>query len=419
MAIVSFLFRPFRARTWRELAYLLTGSLTATVAFGVVLAGSIAGALLAVLIIGLPVLLAIAFVFRLVADLERRRAALVYADPVAGVYRVSSGTLMRRVRVVWSDPQTWRDLLWLILLSPIGFGFGVAAASLWGSALYLLSLPLWWWAVPHAALPDFGDEWTVDTWGRVGLVTAGGAVAVFLVPWICAGLARAEGGLARGLLGPTARARLRTRVDELSTTRAAAADAQATELRRIERNLHDGAQARLVAVSMDLGRAREKLASDPDAARELVETAHEETKTAIAELRELVSGVHPAILSDRGLDAAISSIAARCPVPVAVDVDIAHALPPAVEVAAYFVIAEALANIGKHSGAASADVRVRCREGMLTIAVTDDGRGGADVNGGTGIAGLRDRVGALDGRLRLASPDGGPTTLVAEIPCAS
>jgi signal transduction histidine kinase len=170
---------------------------------------------------------------------------------------------------------------------------------------------------------------------------------------------------------------------------------------------------------MELGRAREKLDTDPAAARALVDAAHEETKTALAELRELVAGMVPAVLTDRGLDAALSSIAARCPVPVTLDVEVAGRLPAAVEVAAYFVVAEALANIAKHSRAASGDVRIRTSDGRVKIDIVDDGVGGADDAAGTGLAGLRDRVAALDGTLSLSSPLGGPTTLHVEIPCAS
>jgi signal transduction histidine kinase len=240
-----------------------------------------------------------------------------------------------------------------------------------------------------------------------------------LVPWICAGLALGEALLARALLAPTRRSRLRARVAELTTTRAAAADVQADELRRIERDLHDGAQARLVAVAMELGRARDKLDTDPAAARALVDAAHEETKTALVELRELVSGMYPAILTDRGLDAALSSIAARCPVPVTLDVELGDRLPSAVEVAAYFVVAESLTNVAKHSEATSGSVRIRRSQSALAIDVLDDGVGGADPSAGSGLAGLRDRVAALDGTLSLSSPFGGPTTLRVEIPCAS
>jgi signal transduction histidine kinase len=210
------------------------------------------------------------------------------------------------------------------------------------------------------------------------------------------------------------------RVRELTASRSAAVDLAAEDRRRIERDLHDGVQQRLVALAMDLGRAKEKLDTDPDRAKELVDEAHEEAKRAITEVRDLARGIHPAVLTDRGLDAAISSLAARSPVPVDVSVEVAVRPPASTEAAAYFVVSEALANVAKHARASRASVTVRrANDGWLTIQVQDDGVGGASIVEGSGLAGLRDRVGALDGELHLLSPEGGPTVLMAEIPCAS
>jgi signal transduction histidine kinase len=228
-------------------------------------------------------------------------------------------------------------------------------------------------------------------------------------------MATGQARLARLLLSPGAGER---RVGELTRTRAAAVDAQATELRRIERDLHDGAQARMVAVTMDLGLAREKLDTDPAAARELLDAAHAEATTAIADLRQLVAGIAPAVLADRGLDAALSGLVATCRIPVSVDVHLPDRVPAAVEVAAYFVVSESLANVQKHASATTASVHVRVQGGRLVVEVGDDGRGGADPALGSGLAGLRDRVAALDGTLTVASPPGGPTLVRAEIPCA-
>jgi len=258
-----------------------------------------------------------------------------------------------------------------------------------------------------------------DTWGEALAGAAAGIVLAPLVAWIGAGTARALALAARSLLGPSERERLEHRVGELARTRAAAVDAQASELRRIERDLHDGAQARMVAVTMDLGRAREKLDSDPEAARELVEAAHAEARTAIADLRRLVAGIAPAVLTDRGLDAALSALVASCRVPVSLDVRLGERLPIAVEVAAYFVVSEALVNIQKHADAQHARVHLRLQDGSLIAEVADDGLGGADLGAGSGLSGLRDRVAALDGILVVTSPEGGPTIVRAEIPCAS
>jgi signal transduction histidine kinase len=259
----------------------------------------------------------------------------------------------------------------------------------------------------------------VDTWGRVGLVVGACLVAAVPVYFLVKGLAQGQARLARWVLSPSRKAELEERVDELARTRAAAADAQTGDLRRIERDLHDGAQARLVALSIDLGLAREKLDTEPEAARALVDAAHEDAKSALAELRELVRGVHPAVLTDRGLDGALAALAARSPVPVTLEVEPGQRPAPAVEAAAYFVVAEGLANVAKHSGASRSKVRVSRPNGNLVVEVSDDGAGGAHEAAGSGIAGLADRVRALDGSLALASPPGGPTTLRAELPCAS
>jgi signal transduction histidine kinase len=214
------------------------------------------------------------------------------------------------------------------------------------------------------------------------------------------------------------RAELEERIEVLTSTRAGAVDAQAAELRRIERDLHDGAQARLVALAMDLGMAREKLADEPAAAQALVAEAHEEAKRALVELRDLARGIHPAVLTDRGLEPALAGLAGRSALPVQLDVRTGGRLPAAIEAAAYFVVAEALANAAKHSAASGVTVRV-VREGVrLDVSVADDGVGGADPEG-AGLTGLRRRVEALDGRLAVTSPRGGGTVLVAELPCAS
>jgi signal transduction histidine kinase len=196
-------------------------------------------------------------------------------------------------------------------------------------------------------------------------------------------------------------------------------DLAAEDRRQIERDLHDGVQQRLVSLAMDLGRAKEKLDTDPESAKELVDEAHEEAKRAITEVRDLARGIHPAVLTDRGLDAALSALAARSTIPVDVQVDVTERPPASVEAAAYFVVSEALTNVVKHANATKASVTVRRSGDRLTVQVQDDGVGGASITDGSGLAGLRDRVGALDGELHLLSPGGGPTVLMVEIPCAS
>jgi signal transduction histidine kinase len=224
-------------------------------------------------------------------------------------------------------------------------------------------------------------------------------------------------GLIRGLLGRSSTEALEQRVTELQESREASVDAAEAERRRIERDLHDGAQQRLVALAMDLGLARQRLERTGDAATaDLVGQAHDEAKRAITELRQLVRGIHPAVLTDRGLDAALSAVAARCPVPVDLQVMLPARPPAAIKATAYFVVTEALTNVAKHSHARVARVHVFRRDGWLVVDVADDGVGGAAIERAGGLAGLRDRVRAVEGILRLASPPGGPTSLLAELP---
>ncbi len=411
--------RPVTAAAWRETAYLLLGALMSAAAFAVILFGTIVGGL-AITVLGLPVLLLVVLVMRGLAQLDRRRAALVLGAPIPAGYRSRvADRLYRRAWLVLKDAATWKDFLWLVVLTPLGFGFGVAAASLWAVVGYGLSLPAYWWALPASAYPEPAPGWTVDSWARVALLAGCSIPLAVVVAWLVRGLALTEVLLARLLLSPGRSVELEERVEELTETRAAAVDAQDAELRRIERDLHDGAQARLVALAMDLGLAQEKLGTDPAGAEKLLASAHDEAKTALRELRDLVRGIHPAVLADRGLDAALSALAARSPVPVALEVEPVGRLSATVEAAAYFLVSEALANIARHSGAARATVRVARRDGLVVLEVEDDGVGGADPARGSGLTGLEGRVRALDGSLSVASPPGGGTILHAELPCAS
>jgi signal transduction histidine kinase len=279
----------------------------------------------------------------------------------------------------------------------LGAGLVVTA---FGAGLASLSFPLWAWG-------------GATVLGAVAHAAAG--VAVLLVaPALARGVAAVQVAMARLLLEPGANERLTARVGALEETRAGMVAAADAERRRIERDLHDGAQQRLVALAMTLGRAR--AAEDPALSRRLLDEAHGEAKAALVELRNLARGIHPAVLADRGLDAAVSALAARAPVPVAVDVDLPRRAGPSVEAIAYFVVAEALTNVAKHSGATRAWLTAGFEGSDLVVEVLDDGRGGADPDGG-GLRGLRDRVRAVDGSLRLTSPPGGGTTLRVELPC--
>jgi signal transduction histidine kinase len=410
--------RPFATATWHDTGYLLLGAATAWIAFSVLLLTVIGGGLLALTILGLPVLLLCFWLVRGTAGLDRRRAALVLGEPIEARYRQPPDTsITRRLWTVVKDPQSWKDVVWLAVGSVLGFAHGIVAGVIWAAGITQLTTLVWWWIPAKHDRSDGPGLFDVDTWELALLASVSGLAICLAAPWVVRVLAFIDLWIARKLLGPGKSAKLEERVTELAETRAGALSGQSAELQRIERDLHDGAQARLVALAMDLGLAREKLEQDPVGARVLVDSAHQEAKIALKELRELVRGVHPSILTDRGLDPALSALAARSPVPVALSVELRARLDPTVEAAAYFVVNEALANVAKHSRATSCRVEVARTNGELRIVVADDGDGGADPGSGSGLAGLQRRVRALDGRLSLESPSGGGTVLRVEIPC--
>ena len=391
--------------------YLVLGFATSIVAFVVWTVGVTLSLTLGLLIVGFPVVLASFWSFRLLADLERKRAALVLGAPIAAAYRPAprDARLAVRLKEAAHDGQRWADLVYLGLLSMVGFVWGLIWTVLWGAALSALTLPAWWWATP--ADSQFMG-FTIDSWEMaIGVAAIG--VALLPVALIAQRpLALSQAHLARWLLGPS----LAVRVERLTETRAGAVDAAQAELQRIERDLHDGAQARLVALAMDLGMAEERFDRDPEGARELVGEAREEARRALAELRDLARGMRPTLLAERGLESAIAALAARSPVPATATVDVPRKPPAQVETAAWFVVSEALANAAKHSGASRAAVWLTARNGHLQVEVVDDGRGGADP-GGSGLKGLAQRVEAFDGSLEVHSPSGGPTVVRALLPC--
>jgi len=354
------------------------------------------------------------------AQAERRRIAGSLGYPVRTPYRrTPQGSLLDRAWARAGEPAAWRDLAYLLLLLPLGAleFVGVVAAFL--AVVGTMTLPAWLFVAFPEGAPLWGEV-RIDTLPEaLVVVLAGLPVCVLVAYLVVAGASRAHGALGVTLLGPSRSARLAERVEALTESRSRAMEAALAERRRIERDLHDGAQQRLVSLAMDLGLAKKKLGEDPGAARELVEEAHSEAKRALSEIRALVRGIHPAILTDRGLDAALSALAARSPIPTLVDVKLEKRLPEAIETTAYFVAAEALSNAAKHSGASDASVAVRreqAPEDRLVVEVTDDGAGGAAQVAGGGLSGLADRLAAFDGRLFVQSPGGGPTLVRAEMP---
>jgi signal transduction histidine kinase len=403
---------PFTFRPWRDLRYLTLGLFSGIVAFGLLIIGPLAGTVLIITPLGVPMLLLGLWLCRWWSNVERRRAALAGLWVPVSRRRWNEGGILRRTLAAVRDPMTWRELAYLLLLSSVALACFVVGVTAWVAAFSVLVAPAWMWAIPGGV--PFG-LFTVDTpWDGIPLALTLGPIATVAAAWLIRGSASVQALMTSALLGGDL-----SRIEELTLSRAGAVDAAAVELRRIERDLHDGAQARLVSIAMDLGMARERLADDPEAAAALIARSHEDAKTALVELRDLARGIHPAILADRGLDAAVSALAARCSVPCRVAIDLPARLPPAVESAAYFTVAEALTNVAKHSGATRCDVAAAVRERRLIVEVRDDGRGDADTSAGTGIVGLRGRVEALDGRLRVTSPPGQGTTLRAELPCGS
>jgi signal transduction histidine kinase len=404
----------FPSGAWDATAYVALSGAIGVFSFVVTLVGvSVGVPLLIVALAGLPILwLVIAFDHALAKAEGNRAAALMGVRfPVRRFPR--EGSPPRRL-LAWAGSRgCWLELAYALIALPLLGGLGAFLAfCAWGGGLAFVSFPAWGWAIAGGGRvlgADIG-------FAASALVHAGAGVALLLAaPWVTRGIADVQVAMARLLLEPGDRERLTARVDTLEQTRAGMVAAADAERRRIERDLHDGAQQRLVALAMTLGRA--KAAEDPDTARDLLDEAHRESKEALAELRSLARGIHPAVLTDRGLDAAVSALAARCPVPVAVHVDLPRRAAPAVEAIAYFVVAEALTNVAKHSHASRARLEVRIEGEELCIEVADDGRGGADGAHGSGLNGLRDRVRAVDGILMVVSPPGEGTTLRVELPC--
>jgi signal transduction histidine kinase len=404
---------PLTATPWRDLAYVSLGLASGIFALTFFFVGPVLSIIMIITLIGIPKLLLDVWITQLWANGERLRGTLAGVPVPLSRRRWRGDTILQRVRNALTDPMTWRELVWLILAFGIGTASFCAGVVGLGIGLGYLTLPLWAWSLPD------GVEVGVTTihsrgWMIVFAALVGPPAAV-LGAWILRGSAYIQAKLVQALL----QGEEQERITELEVSRAGAVDAAAGELRRIERDLHDGAQARLVALAMEIGMAREQMATDPEAAAVLLAGAHEDAKTALVELRDLARGIHPAILTDRGLDAAVSALAARCPVPCTVAIHLPERLPAAVESAAYFTIAEALTNVAKHSGASHCAITGEVEDMRLTVEVADDGRGGLRESSGTGITGLRGRVEALDGRLLVVSPAGAGTMLRAELPCAS
>jgi signal transduction histidine kinase len=401
---------PLRGQTWLNVAYVLLAFPTGLAYFLVLVVGISVGAALTILVVGIGILLATLAAWRAMAAMERGLARGLLGVPIPQPADRRELAGIDRVRRWLRDPVTWKSLVFVTLKFPLGIVSLAATGFLGFIALVMLFAPL---IVLITPVTVFG--WIVTNSGQALPLTLIGIPAVLIVLHLTNGLAWLWALFARVMLGPST-VQLHERMDDLRDARARIIAAADAERRRIERDLHDGAQQRLVALSLTLGMAESRVAADPPGAVTLIAQAREEAQLAVKELRDLASGIHPALLSERGLGPALEALATRAPIPTTVDGVPAERLPPAIESAVYFATAEALTNVAKYAGAISASVTLSVEHGRLRLIVRDDGAGGADPNSGTGLRGLRDRIEALDGELHVDSPPGLGTMVIAEIP---
>jgi signal transduction histidine kinase len=339
---------------------------------------TVVGTALLVVWVGIPMLIAAMAAARPIAQFYRRR--LTYMDGKGVIdspyLAVRSGNLLVRVLALFRDPARRRDAVWLMVNGTLGLALGII-----GIVEAVLDL-IFWWLPPGLAV-------------------------------------RVHAALSRSLLSVSEKSRLALRVEQLTESRAETVDTQAAELRRIERDLHDGAQARLVALGMSLAMAEEMLARDPDAARTLLNEARESTSLALTELRDLVRGIHPPVLADRGLVEAVRALAMAVPLPTEMQTNFTERLSAPLETAGYFAVAEALTNVVKHAEATRVGIQLARTDDRIEIRIVDDGVGGADPARGSGLRGIARRLSAFDGTLNVESPHGGPTVLVMVLPCSA
>jgi signal transduction histidine kinase len=411
---------PWSPRAWGQALY-VTGGIPAQLAAPLLVAAGfgakhnfLAGlVLLAVVFLAVPLLTTV--------HRHRLRAtagAEIPPQPRTGARYLSLEGIAGAAR----SQATWRQLGYHLVVAPVLAAGAIAAFGMWLAGVLLTFVYAYAWAMPHGTL-YWRDQSSspsahllhlgppVDAW-----LTAGGVVVLLLAPRFTSLVAALDVKTAKALLGPSRAEELEHRVEHLTQTRAGVVDAADAERRRLERDLHDGTQQRLVSLAMNLGMARAQ-ATTAEEAHQAIADAHEEAKAALAELRNLVRGLHPAVLEDRGLDAALSGVTARMPIPVRLTVDVPRRPAASIEAVAYFVVSEGLTNITKHAQASQAEVVVQRAGNRLHIIVTDDGVGGADPARGTGLAGLARRAESVDGTFEISSPEGGPTMLTVDLPC--
>lgn len=414
---ISLLRAPWTRRTWVDTTFVAAGlPLAILTSCTVITLFSSALLLVPTTVLALPFAAALYWCGRMFTAWQLTRFRFIGTDIQAAAQPPREATHLRRLWAETKSAATWRRLGYHALsafVESVGFSLVVGA---WIVGAVLGTIALWSWSLPAG---DGLIGYSVHGAGRLAGLTVFGLVAFFAAPWLARLTVHVYKAQAVAMLSVGRKEQLSRQVATLTQSRTEVIDAADAERRRIERDLHDGAQQRLVSLAMNLGMTRTMLTDVPEPVRAAVEQAHDEAKQALLELRDFVRGLHPAVLDDLGLDAALSGIAARCAVPVRLLVELPRRPPPAVETVAYFVVSEALVNVAKHAQASQVDVVVEQLSATLRIIVSDNGRGGADENLGSGLRGLGQRVRSLDGTMLVESPPGGPTLLMVELPCAS
>ncbi len=418
--VLAVVFGPFAPRTWLAASALVASLVTGLITFVTIVTLIAVGmGLLPLALIGAVILVATLHLTRYLAMWDRARIRTFFGVEITAPVlpqRLPGQSFFAWQRSWLTSRAMWKPCGYQLVRGPIMVLLATLMVATWSIAAALVALP----AYIRSTVPGGSNWWfghgTPPTDAVAGLCAAG-VVILFVAPWITRALATVDVALARAMLGPSRRDRLSTEVTRLSVSRARVVDATDAERRRIERDLHDGVQPRLVSLAITLGRAQAKFEADPEEANRLLSQAHESAKEALSDLRDLARGIHPSVLDDRGLDAALSALVAGSPVPVSVQVDLPTRPTRTSEAVAYFFVAEAVTNVAKHATATHATVVIGLDGAVMRIVVADDGHGGAAATPGGGLAGLVDRLAAVDGTLSVSSPVGGPTRLEAVIPC--
>jgi signal transduction histidine kinase len=413
---------PWSPRAWSRTLYLAAGipALLAAPVFVAVLVLSAKPRVVPLLAGLVAVFLAVPLLTKIQRHRLRATAGVVIPPQPA----VPDQWRVRGIVAVARAQATWRQVGYHLLAAPALAAAAVTVTLVWLAGVLYTAVYAYAWALPAGSLLQRGQSsplpGNLPPFSYIPMdvyLTACGIGLLVAAPWLTAAAGAIDVRAARALLGASRAEELEHQVEHLAQTRAGVVDAADAERRRLERDLHDGTQQRLVSLAMRLGLARAELPG-AEQAHQVIAEAHEEAKAALVELRHLVRGLHPAVLEDRGLDAALSGVAARLPIPVRLTVDVPRRASPTVEAVAYFVVSEGLTNIAKHAQASQAEVFVQRVQDRLHIIVSDDGVGGADPARGTGLSGLVKRAASVDGSFEIASPPGGPTLLTVDLPCA-